>query len=399
MSETLRFFRGPAGDVAVALPFDLDAVLADWAALRPRMARELLDGFERDEWAYLIQFLEKEHLLGAFRTSFGEPATDGRAKRPAGGGPSVLARPRGPVAVWLPSNVSLLGPLVLILLSVTGNPILLKGASRAEDLTGAFLAYAREHLPDGALRAHLRENVRFEVFDREDARNADFAREARVRIVFGTDAAARAVEALAHPLDSVGFAFVDRRSEAWVSPEVVDDALVETLVKVFAIYGQAGCTSPRRVVLLGAGLAEARALRDRMLASWPRVVRARPPQHVASSSVMGRQWAAALGWDAELAANNGAVLAAGERGLEPFAAPMALPVVGASLEEALGDLPENIQTIGHAVADPDAPSWLALVARARAKRFVPLARMHHFGPVWDGTDFWRQTFEQVEVGR
>ena len=32
-----------------------------------------------------------------------------------------------------------------------------------------------------------------------------------------------------------------------------------------------------------------------------------------------------------------------------------------------------------------------------AKRFVSLARMHHFGAVWDGWEFWRGAFEMVDV--
>ena len=107
--------------------------------------------------------------------------------------------------------------------------------------------------------------------------------------------------------------------------------------------------------------------------------------------------AAALGWDAVLAPAHAAVLATGAHDLEEFEAPMGLPVVAASLDEAVDTLPANIQTIGHAVSDPGEARWLSLLARLAAKRFVPLARMHHFGPVWDGTDFWHQCFEEVEV--
>jgi len=390
MSEHLAWFEDARGTACVALPFELEEVLADWSALRSRMARELPDAFQRDEWAYLLSFLERGNLLGAFVQGFGAP-TDERT------GVRLLARPRGPVAIWLPNNVSLLGPLALVLLSLTGNELLLKGGSQSQDLTGAFLAFATQHLAPGALKRHLTERVRYEVFDRADARNAEYARRAVLRIVFGSDQAAEAIEALPHPLDSSSCAFVDRRSEAWVSAAALDEALLETLLKVFAIYGQAGCTSPRRVVLLDGNEAEARDLRDRLVSLWGRVVKGEPAQHVASSSILGGQWARALGWDVRLAPRNAAVLAAGALDLAPFEAPMGLPVVAASVERAAETLPENIQTIGHAVGDPTAPRWLELMARLRAKRFVPLARMHHFGPVWDGIDFWRRSFEEVEL--
>ena len=396
MSEHVAWFRSTERVVAVTLPFVLDDVIADWASLRVTMARQLPDVFERDEWAYLISFLEEANLRGAYVQSFGAPVGPPKSGKP--GGAAGLIRPRGPVAVWLPNNVSLLGPLVMILISITGNPMLLKGGSRSEDLTGAFLQFAIEHLREGPLREALRATVRYDVFDRDDARNAEFAAEARSRIIFGSDAAAASIEALPHPQGSTGFAFIDRRSEAWVERELLSDELVDVLIKVFAIYGQAGCTSPRRVVVLDGTKGDALELRDRMLARWPEVIKRRPAPHVASACVMARQWAAALGWDARLAANNGAVLATGEAATSTFESPMGLPVVAASVEAALDALPPNIQTIGHAVHDPNSGDWLARIARSGAKRFVPVARMHHFGPVWDGVDFWRQTFEEVEVG-
>ena len=60
-------------------------------------------------------------------------------------------------------------------------------------------------------------------------------------------------------------------------------------------------------------------------------------------------------------------------------------------------LPANIQTIGHAVDKPADVAWLRLLAATRVKRFVPLARMHHFGPIWDGWEFWRGMFEVANV--
>ena len=72
-----------------------------------------------------------------FRETFGGQAD-------AAGPPcDRLARPRGPVSIWLPSNVSLLGPLTLVLLSLTGNPLRMKVSLRGNDLTEAFLDFVR----------------------------------------------------------------------------------------------------------------------------------------------------------------------------------------------------------------------------------------------------------------
>ena len=375
---------------AVALPFDLGELLSDWASLRLQMTRGVAPGFERDEWAYLIQFIAEENLAAVFSASFG-PRSEALQ------GALVFVRPKGSVAVWLPNNVSLLGPLTLVLLSITGNRLLLKGGSRSEDLTGNFLDYVFEHLRPGALRSHLEANIDFAVFDRHDERNARFAANADVRVLFGSDAAAGAINALPHPLESSSFAFIDRRSEAWIEAECVTDEIVDTLCKVFGIYGQAGCTSPRRVVLLGGDAQSAIDLRERLLAHWSTLMRQPPAPHQASANVMARQWAAALGWEARLSAQNGAVFASGSVGLEPIEAPMSLAVVGMGVDQALSELPKNIQTIGHALLDSHDPVWLNVLSDARIKRFVPLARMHHFGPLWDGANFWRQTFEEVEL--
>lgn len=117
----------------------------------------------------------------------------------------------------------------------------------------------------------------------------------------------------------------------------------------------------------------------------------------ASANVMAEQWARALGWDARRTPGNTALLANGTQDLSTFESPMALRIQGATRKQALADLPSNIQTIGHALVQPDDPTWLKLLAGSRVRRFVPLSRMHYFGGIWDGQEFWRQCFEPMEV--
>jgi hypothetical protein len=221
--------------------------------------------------------------------------------------------------------------------------------------------------------------------------------QADVRIVFGSEAAAVAVHSAATPLRGTGFSFIDRQSQAWIEAGATTDAVLSNLIRVFAIYGQAGCTSPRRVVLLNGTLPQAAALRSRMIDLWPLVLRFRPPIHVASANTMALQWAAAMGWDAAAAVNRHAVLGVGDLTLETIHAPMFLPICPATPAEAVRQLPGNIQTLGHAFLDPADPCWLRLAATTSIKRLVPIARMHHFGPLWDGQKFWSQCFEEIEV--
>jgi hypothetical protein len=150
-------------------------------------------------------------------------------------------------------------------------------------------------------------------------------------------------------------------------------------------------------VLLDGDGPSATRLRDRLIDLWPVTFARDPPMHIASGNLMARQWAATLGWDAEITARNGAVIACGDLNLDGCDAPMLLTVVPATVEQAEASLPENIQTIGHALEEPGSDRWLQVLSRTRIKRFVPLGRMHHFGVLWDGWEFWRQLFEAVEI--
>jgi Acyl-CoA reductase (LuxC) len=394
MSNVIHWFASQNQITAVTLPFELEELIGEWEDLRRAMIRSKPDAFTREEWAYLIGFLSRKNLIGVFEGTFGEFSA------PSAGSAQLLARPRGLVAVWLPNNVSLLGPVMAILLSLTGNRLRLKGGTQSEDLTGVFLEFARNHLKDGQLKRHLEQLVSFEMFGREDARHAQMAAQAQARIVFGSDAAAQAIHALPHPLDSVGFSFVDRRSEAWIEPATLSDTLLMELIKVFMIYGQAGCTSPRRVVLLGATRADAMALSRKLREVWERAVKRRPLMYQASANLLAAQLAAARGWDVELMPEHVAVLATGEYGLEDVDSPLALMIIGArDAEEAAHHLPANIQTLGTAFSSPGNPCWLQLAARTRIKRIVPMARMHHFGAIWDGELFWQGMFETIEVSQ
>src|ERR1043165_5682909 len=238
-------------EALVLLPRPLDETIAAWTRVQRAMVRTRPDAFTRDEWAYVIAYLDAERLRAPFAAF--------QAGR--------IARPRGRVAVWLPNNVSLLGPLTLILLTLSGNRIRVKAGSRAEDLASAFVRFVRECGEEALL-----ENVVVEQCDRADPRNAEMAAEADVRIAFGSDEGVRAVEALPHRAGSSGFYFADRTSEAWIRPEANEETL-RTVAKVFAIYGTAGCTSPRRLVVLGGDDADALRVRDGLAALWPRAVR------------------------------------------------------------------------------------------------------------------------------
>ncbi len=371
---------------ALLLPFSLPELCAAWNQLTRAMIRARPEAFSRDEWAYLLTFLAGDRLAAIPTSALGAEGSCGAVR--------YVLRPRGDVAVWLPNNVSLLGPLTLVVLSLTGARLRLKGGTRGRELTGAFLAFCREH---GAppLREALDSRVRYAAFSREDPRNAAWAGEADVRIVFGGDDTARAIHAHAK-LDSVGLSFRHRVSEAWLDPDLVDADVCRDLLRVFAVYGQAGCTSPRRVVLIGADAGAAEALTERLWKLWPEILPGRPPVHAASRNVLSAQLAKIAGWRPRLVADHAAVLCAGELDRPLVDGPFTLHVVSGSLDAAFAALPASIQTIGHVLPRP--AELLPRLAGSAVKRLVPLARMHDFGPVWDGHHIWLDCFERIEVG-
>jgi len=382
MSEYLQFFQLNGQVTAVVLPFEVERVIQDWYSLRKVMIKDVPAEFTRDEWAYLISFLDTENLYEPIKRTFGDMATF------TSNSIGFLLKPRGNIALWLPGNVSLLGPLMMIRM---------KASSQGENLTSVFLNFALRNLHDGMLKTFLESSVILESFDRTDPRNQEMAATADIRIVFGSNQTAIAIDSMTHPIGSVGIYFIDKQSEAWVEKEALDDQAIESLIKIFAIYGQAGCTSPRKVVIIGGNKIDTVELKDKIVRVWPRIITRIPSQYIASSNIMACQWASALGWEAELTEMNGAVIAAGSNKMQIFTSLMSLPIVWANLEEAANSLPGNIQTIGHTFKNPEITSVLTTLAGTKTKRFVPVSLMHHFGHVWDGYAFWRQLFEEVEV--
>ena len=128
MSNKLHFFSTLSGTVCVAAPIDIIKAISDWENLRHLMAKQVPEGFSRDEWAYLISFLDRQQLESIYLQNIGK-LIEGMplpVKR--------LLRTRGIVAIWLPNNVSLLGPLLVVLCSLSGNAMRIKGGSQSDDL-------------------------------------------------------------------------------------------------------------------------------------------------------------------------------------------------------------------------------------------------------------------------
>ena len=161
------------------LPFRLDGALEDWAALRSVMVKQKPDAFTRDEWAYLIGFLDREFSTAS---SARPSATANRSRRPAPRG-RAPGRHGGRVAAQQrqPARAAHTDPAEP---HRQRRPDQGRLARRRPD--PPLFDYASTHLRPGELRDHLARNITVEVFSREDARNAAWASSARTRIAFGS---------------------------------------------------------------------------------------------------------------------------------------------------------------------------------------------------------------------
>ncbi len=372
------------------IPFD--SILQQWAELRSIMIRNRPSAFNRTEWAYLIEFLGKSNLSLPLTHHFGSQ------QDPVPNGKKFWIRPRGLIGLWLPNNVSLLGPLTLVYISVAQCPLWVKAGSHAEDLTSSFVKFALEHLSNGPLKDYLTEKVKIVKVDRNSEANRSVASEAMVRIVFGSNEAAKAIHSLPHPLESTEFSFVDHTSEAWMNQEGATDEALEQLIRVFAVYGKAGCTSPQQLILLDATEPEADKIRSKLAELWTRVLPTKLEPHFASQNLMASQVFRGVGAKGVHLAHENSAIITGQVQDPGVKAAFHLPVIPLSTADAVERLSENIQTIGLELGNQRlTENHLLALGRKNVRRIVRINQMHHFNFIWDGQDFWRQLFNWTEI--
>ena len=191
--------------------------------------------------------------------------------------------------------------------------------------------------------------------------------------------------------------FGNMYSEAWIDRQHLNDATAEQLIRVFAIYGQAGCTSPRRVVILNASHENAMRWSDRLVELWPQIAPAVAAPHTASQNLLFHQLATHAGAHARLTPGNRSIVAVADRSAEIPEGPQTLLLSGATLDEAVRSTPSNLQTLGLAVS---AATHQEIVQRAtdmHVRRMVPLSQMHHFGSLWDGHLLAATFFDFIET--
>lgn len=375
-----------SNNVAVRWRHPPDELLADWRAVQLKMARFHHPEFTRGEWAYLLSFCSPSRLLAVLQDCLW---SDDSVKT----GRKIL-RPPARVGVWLPNNVSLLGPLSLVLLSLTGCQVWAKAGSKGRDCCLAFIEWLRENCPRGPLLTWLERDVKIEIFSRTDDRNRELAGWSQFRMFFGSDEGASSVEMLPHPPGSRGFYFSHRTSEAWVQPGVLSVDYAKAFARVFGLYGRAGCTSPLRVVVIDGDRDDARGLAESLADVWPAVNPGDVPRHVASEHVLAIQLACAVGKNVR-SFPRCAGFAAVEHSVVPqLGGLFSVSVQWGTLDEAVQSQSKTLQTIGYSVVGAVPEDWRRAFRDGEGARLVPLERMHEFGPVWDGIAWFRQLFTE-----
>ena len=74
MSDVLNLFDNGTRIQAVRLPLPLPAWLTQWDQVRRGMLRSVDEGFTRDEWAYLVSFLDPQEYRESFPSQMRSPA-------------------------------------------------------------------------------------------------------------------------------------------------------------------------------------------------------------------------------------------------------------------------------------------------------------------------------------
>lgn len=392
MFDNVINFKSNNQSRSVILPFSLAFRLNDYSDLQKSMIRNRDPNFSRSEWAYLINFISKSNLKSIFVKTFGE-ITDIDINN------GLYYSPFTHISVWLPNNVSLLGPLTVAMLSLIGARVEVKVGSRSLDLVSKLRDFIVTHQPESKLANWFTQEMKIHEVDRTSSVNKSMSAAADVRIVFGSNDAARGVDLLDHPLHSKGLYFSDRVSEAWISADFINEkSVLKDLVSVFMVYGQAGCTSPKRICIIGGDSESAKFLQNNLIKNWESYNLPKVEQNIASQNILLKQLLDAEGRPNCLAPGSSAVFFLDEVNFPAPRSNNSISVQAGRFEDFIESQPDNLQTIGYALTPNDKRCALPLISRMKSvSRFVNLANMHDFGPVWDDRNWFLELFRVTDV--
>ncbi len=368
---------------------DIVGIIEDWDNIRKIMLKKPPPEFTRDELAYLVNFISKRELMEIYISTFGELTNIPRNMH-------RKIRPIGNVSLWSPNNVSLLAPLTMILVSISGNKLRIKLGSRGTDLCSPLINWIKENSKSGPLVEWLEGELSVKSFDRESELNRKWSEWADVRIVFGSDMGCKSISDLPCSEETRTYLFSNKVSQIWCTNDDMDSSQIETLIKVFSIYGTAGCTSPRIVKIIDGSIEDCENLARRISISWDSVISGEIEMHSASQNLLSHQIAKSKGWESWILGKNSAVIAVGGPELNPPEGNRILPITHSSLDDSFTVLPPEIQTIGYSLPNNLLDKIEENMINYNIKRLVPIGEMHHFGPIWDGMHYWRGMFIEVE---
>lgn len=381
------FFNSNGSHRAVLTKFDINEIIEDYSNLRKIMIRKISPDFSRDEWAYLCTFIEKESLKEVLNETFGSDSSNTSIKE--------AFKAKENLSIWLPNNVSLLGPLMLIYASLAGIKVTAKAGSSGYNISETFKKFILENLPNTELSKFF-ETVSIFQASRDSKEVLRMSQQGDVRIMFGSNQAADSIRKMPCKVDSEYIPFVDHVSEAWFTNfEKLSDKDIQDLLKVFLIYGQAGCTSPKRVICIDFNENEIKDLENRILSTWEMLVKEDLPPHQASENTKAKQLALAYGWKVSEISRSKGNLLIGDFDCRPFVSHHSLQLIPTSLNQAIENIPEHIQTVGLQKENIDIS--LKLAESTNIKRIVPIGKMHHFSSIWDGFSFFKSFFTQLTL--
>jgi len=379
----------------------------DRVALLDAFARRLLDegsDFQR-RFApagipFLSSFLSRTNLNRLLEASFpgGTACLRGFVDLPALGR-RIMAHPRGVVVHWIAGNVPGLGLISLALGILTGNANVIKLPSEnGWLLPELFARIGKIEVPkrnEGYVTGrNLLDATLFAACGREDREaQADLAREADVRVVWGGRKAVEHVERLPRRPGAQDMMFGPKASLAALGRKALTRTNRKTAAERLALdasrFDQQACSSPHVVFVERGGevkpLEFARALAEGMGKALGRLPRPGISADEAYAVVSIRSRYLISGEVFSSGGTEWTVISSEQAGLpDPVGSRVIFVRPLEDLTDLLPHIDRRLQTLGLLMDEERAPAFAAAATSRGIERITALGQMHAYDHPWDG---------------
>lgn len=195
------------------------------------MIRSKPEQFTRDEWGFVIDFMGHSNCC-----RFWSVLSD----------KSVITQTKIPIniVIWLPNNVNLLGVLLFFLYSHYNTKLFFKTGSTGNDKLKHLIDWINSKSDFLNLQNFIKRNLVLVEAEKSSEINKDISQLADVKIIFGSDATCSAIKSYPTKISCKEFYFANKRSILAVLSSELEDLDIGKWFKIATLFGRHGCTSP-----------------------------------------------------------------------------------------------------------------------------------------------------------